>query len=114
MTCLKRLAEDGIDPELVESAIHQIEFHRKEVTNTPYPYGIKLLIGVSASWLHGGDPERMLQLDADFDRLRQSLAKGRFLEDKIRHDFLDNPHRVRFTLVPDQKMAERENLRVRE
>ena len=109
---LKRLADNGIDPELVESAIHQIEFHRKEVTNTPYPYGIKLLIGVSASWLHGGDPERMLQLDADFDRLRLSLAKGRFLEDKIRHDFLKNQHRVRFTLVPDQKMAERENQRV--
>ncbi|WP_372679121.1 insulinase family protein [Desulfosarcina sp.] len=109
---LKRLADSGIDRELVESAIHQIEFHRKEVTNTPYPYGIKLLIGVAASWLHGGDPERMLQLDADFDRLRQSLANGRFLEDKIRHDFLDNPHRVRFTLVPDQQMAERENRRV--
>ena len=109
---LKRLADNGIDPELVASAIHQIEFHRKEVTNTPYPYGIKLLIGVSASWLHGGDPQRMLQLDADFKRLRQSLDKGRFLEDKIRHDFLENPHRVRFTLVPDQKMAEQENQRV--
>ncbi|MBR9986080.1 MAG: insulinase family protein [Desulfosarcina sp.] len=111
---LKRLADDGIDPELVESAIHQIEFHRKEVTNTPYPYGIKLLIGVSASWMHGGDPERMLQLDADFSRLRHALAKGRFLEESIRNDFLDNPHRVRFTLVPDQKMAERENQRVDE
>ena len=109
---LKSLVDEGIDPELVESAIHQIEFHRKEVTNTPYPYGIKLLIGVSASWLHGGDPERMLQLDTDFNRLRQSLAKGRFLEEKIRNDFLDNPHRVRFTLVPDQQMAERENQRV--
>jgi presequence protease len=111
---LKTLADGGIDSELVESAIHQIEFHRKEVTNTPYPYGIKLLIGVSASWLHGGDPERMLQMDADFNRLRQSLAKGRFLEDKIQHDFLDNLHRVRFTLVPDQKMTERENQRVKD
>ncbi len=110
---LKSLADGGIDPELVESAIHQIEFHRKEVTNTPYPYGIKLLVGVSASWLHGGDPERILQLDADFKRLRQSLANGRFLEDKIRHDFLDNPHRVRFTLAPDQEMVERENQRVK-
>ncbi len=109
---LNRLAEDGIDAELVESAIHQIEFHRKEVTNTPYPYGIKLLIGVSASWMHGGDPERILQLDADFDRLRQALAQGRFLEDKIRHYFLDNPHRVRFSLVPDQAMADKENRRV--
>ena len=109
---LKSLADGGIEPELVESAIHQIEFHRKEVTNTPYPYGIKLLIGVSASWLHGGDPERILQLDADFDHLREALSKGRFLEDKIRHDFLDNPHRVRFSLVPDQAMAEKENQRV--
>jgi Zn-dependent M16 (insulinase) family peptidase len=109
---LHSLADGGIEPELVESAIHQIEFQRKEVTNTPYPYGIKLLIGISASWLHGGDPERMLQLDADFNRLRQSLAKGRFLEDKIRHYFLENPHRVRFTLVPDQQMAELENQRV--
>ncbi len=109
---LQALAANGIDPDLVESAIHQIEFHRKEVTNTPYPYGIKLLIGVAASWMHGGDPERILQLDADFARLRQELARGRFLEDKIRHYFLDNPHRVRFLLQPDQAMAAEENQRV--
>jgi hypothetical protein len=109
---LKDLVDDGIDPELVASAIHQIEFHRKEVTNTPYPYGIKLLVGVAASWLHGGDPERILQLDADFKRLRQALSQGPFLEEKIRHYFIDNPHRVRFRLVPDQQMAETENQRV--
>ena len=34
---LHSLVENGIDKELVESAIHQIEFYRKEVTNTPYP-----------------------------------------------------------------------------
>ena len=109
---LQRLADKGIDPELVESAIHQIEFHRKEITNTPYPYGIKLLIGVSASWLHGGDPQRILQLDADLERLRTSLDRGRYLEGKIQEFFLNNPHRVRFTLAPDQDMAEAENQRV--
>jgi presequence protease len=109
---LRRLADGGIDPELIESAVHQIEFHRKEVTNTPYPHGIKLLVGVSAGWLHGADPERILQLDSDLSRLRRALADGRFLEDKIRHYFLDNPHRVRFTLTPDQEMAAEENRRV--
>ncbi|MGA6926552.1 MAG: insulinase family protein, partial [Desulfosarcina sp.] len=109
---LKNLADDGIDPELVESAIHQIEFHRKEVTNSPYPYGIKLLVGVAAGWLHGGDPERILQLDRDFERLRTALAKERFLEGKVRSFFIDNPHRVNFTLAPDQQMAERESQRV--
>ena len=110
---LERLAVDGIDPEMVESAIHQIEFHRKEVTNTPYPHGIKLLVGVSASWLHGGDPQRILQLDADFERLRKALADGPYLERQIRAYFVDNPHRVRFTLAPDQEMAEREDQRVK-
>ncbi|NNL76352.1 MAG: peptidase M16, partial [Desulfobacterales bacterium] len=41
---LSDLANMGVDPKLVESAIHQIEFHRREITNTPYPYGIKLLL----------------------------------------------------------------------
>lgn len=109
---LKDLVEKGINTELVESAIHQIEFHRKEVTNTPYPYGIKLLIGVAASWLHGGDPERVLQLDADFNRLRTALEKKGFLEKKIRKEFLENPHRVLFRLTPDQEMAERDHQRV--
>ena len=31
------LVENGIDKTLIDSAIHQIEFHRKEITNTPSP-----------------------------------------------------------------------------
>ena len=109
---LKGLASDGIDRQMVESAIHQIEFHRKEITNTPYPYGIKLLIGIAASWMHGGDPRRMLQLDEDLERIQAALADDRYLENKLGELFLNNPHRVRFTLMPDQEMAEKENLRV--
>ena len=95
-------ADKGIDPDSIASAIHQIEFHRKEVTNTPYPYGIKLMLMVIGSWLHGGDPERILQLDADFERLHREIAAGNFLENRIRSYFLENPHRVRLSLVPDQ------------
>ncbi len=111
---LKQLVDDGIDPQLAESAIHQIEFHRKEITNTPYPYGIKLLIGVAANWMHGGDPQRVLKLDDDLQRLQTALGDGRYLENKIKALFLENPHRVRFTLAPDQEMEEKENRRVQE
>ncbi|RJQ86385.1 MAG: peptidase M16 [Desulfobacteraceae bacterium] len=110
---LSRLAQEGLDPQLIASAIHQIEFHRKEVTNTPYPYGIKLLLMVIGSWLHGGDPERILQLDADFKRLHEEIAAGRFLENRIERYFLHNPHRVRLCLVPDQYKAPAEEERVR-
>ena len=105
---LKTLVAEGIDKTLIESAIHQIEFHRKEVTNTPYPYGIKLLMTFAGSWLHGGDPERILNLDQDLDRLRLELDRGPFLEEKIRTELLENPHRVRFILEPDQEMADQQ------
>jgi len=112
MDVLQRLAADGIDPELVTAAVHQIEFHRKEVTNVPYPYGLKLLMAFGGSWFHGGDPVRVLQFDEDMRRIREQIASGPFLENKIREYFLDNPHRVLFELHPDQTMARDEEARV--
>ena len=60
---LNDLVKKGIDKKQIDSAIHKIEFHRKEITNSPYPYGIKLLLTFVGSWLHGGDPENILRLE---------------------------------------------------
>ena len=54
----------GMDCDLIDAAIHQIEFHRKEITNTPYPFGIKILLRIIGTWLHGGQPEKVLKFDA--------------------------------------------------
>lgn len=105
---LKGLVKKGIDKTLVESAIHQIEFHRKEITNTPYPYGLKLLLNISGSWFHHGDPDRILLLDREFTKLRKFVEGGPFLEDRIKRWFIENPHRVLFTLKPDQEMEQKE------
>jgi hypothetical protein len=109
---LRQLTETGIDAMLIEGAIHQLEFRQKEITNSPYPYGLKLLMRFCGSWFHGGDPVRHLQLDEDLSRLRREMAAGGFFEGRIKTYFLDNPHRVRFTLSPDQAMAEKEIKRV--
>ena len=111
---LEQLTANGLDPESISSAIHQIEFHRKEITNTPYPYGIKLLLTLIGSWLHGGDPERILQLDDDLQRLHREIKQGPFLEQRIRHYFLENTHRIRLTLAPDQQQSKKEEARVRQ
>lgn len=108
------LVENGIDRQLIESAIHQIEFHRKEVTNHPYPYGIKLLLIFSGTWFHGGDLEKLFQFDEDIARIRDQIDKEPFFENQIRKYFLDNPHRVCLTLVPDLSLEEKESARVSE
>ncbi len=109
---LERLTADGIDPKLIESAIHQLEFHRKEVTNSPYPYGIKLMLSFAGPWFHGADPVRVLRFTEDLERLKAETSEGPFFEERIRRHFLENPHRVLFRLLPDQTMEEEESRRV--
>ncbi len=113
-TVLDDLTRNGVDPQLVESAIHQIEFHRKEITNSPYPYGIKLLLTFAGSWFHGGDPEMILLFDSDLEKIRGKLAEGAFFESRIRKYFIDNTHRVRLLLKPDTRMALEEKERVQQ
>lgn len=104
---LETLSDKGIDQHLIDSAIHQIEFSRKEITNTPYPYGIKLLVGVASVMVHEGDPVSAINIDGDLKRLREEIAKGPFMEGRIRRYFLDNPHRLLFTLAPDEGLETR-------
>ncbi|MFP4226963.1 MAG: insulinase family protein [Desulfobacterales bacterium] len=111
---LQEIVDTGIDDRLVESAIHQIEFYRKEVTNSPFPYGLKLLLRFCGDWLHGGDPAVLLQFDSLLERLKAEMENKGFLESKIKAYFLDNPHRVRLLLRPDPEQAEKENRRTAE
>ncbi len=100
--CLRQLTQEGVDSELAHSAIHQLELQRREVTNSPYPYGLKLLLGFTAGWIHEGDPLSYIDFDADLERLKKELANGGFFEARIEKWLLNNPHRVRFVLTPDQ------------
>jgi len=105
---LASIADDGIATELIDSAIHQMEIRRREISNTPYPYGIKILLGLSGCWFHGGEPERLLLLDEDLDAIKAAVKRGGYFESLIRERLLDNPHRVRFTLAPDSTLAARQ------
>ena len=104
LSTLKTLSEKGIEKNLIASAIHQIEFYRKEITNTPYPFGIKLLLSFAGTVIHGGNPAACINIDEDLDTLQKNIEKGPFLEAEIKRLFLDNPHRLLFTLEPDQEL----------
>jgi presequence protease len=101
---LQDITDKGIEQKQVDSAIHQIEFYRKEITNTPYPFGIKLLMSFTGAIIHDGDPIFCINLDKDLETLRQNLKMEHYLENKVRHYFLENNHRVLFTLEPDKNI----------
>jgi len=108
------LVKHGIDKDLIDTAIHQMEFHRKEVTNSPYPYGIKLLLHACGSWFHTNDPVRPLRIEKDLEQLRADLETGPFLESLIEKYLIQNSHRLRFILEPDQSMQQKEEQKIQE
>ena len=104
---IKEIADKGIEKTLIESAIHQIEFYRKEITNTPYPFGIKLLLSFAGTLIHDGDPVSCINIDEDLNTLKENIKTGPFLENKLRQYFLENPHWVLFTLEPDTGLEQK-------
>ena len=110
---LEDLVKQGLDPKLVEAAIHQLEFRRREITNSPYPYGLRLLLTMTAAWFHGGDAFKVLCFDEHLQQIRQDIQDPCFFTKIIQRKLLDNNHRIVLTLSPDQSMASTEKARVK-
>ena len=106
---LKELVENGIDRRLIETALHQIEFYRKEVSNAPFPYGLKLLLRFCGDWIHHGDAATTLQFESLLQRFYRELDEGPLLENRIRRYLIENPHQALITLKPDTDLAQRQH-----
>ncbi|MBF0225843.1 MAG: insulinase family protein [Desulfobacterales bacterium] len=113
-TCLNELVQKGIDEKLIDTAIHQLEFQKKEITNVPYPYGLKLFLEFCGSWIHGVDPVKSLKFDDDLKKIKDELQKGPFLSKQIEKYFLNNSHRILLILYPNIEMTQAQELRIKE
>jgi len=105
---LERLADGGVDASQVDAAIHHLEFEKRERSNAGFPYALRLLFSSMPAYLYGGDPISALDFDADLERLEKSRTDGRFFENLIRAELLDNPHRALITVVPDGELEQRQ------
>jgi Zn-dependent M16 (insulinase) family peptidase len=103
---LERLAQEGVDPAQVDAAIHRLEFEKRERSNAGFPYSLKVLFTALAPYYYGGDPYDALNFDADLARLERDRKAGRFFENLIRAELLDNTHRGLLTVVPDTELEE--------
>ncbi len=104
---LQRLAADGVDAAQVDAAIHRLEFEKRERSNAGFPYALKVLFNFLGPYTYGGDPYSPLNLDADLEHLEQARREGRFFENLIAAEMLDNQHRGLLILEPDPDLEER-------
>jgi len=105
---LGRLADEGIDQTQVDAAIHRLEFEKRERSNAGFPYALRVLFTMLAPYYYGGDSYNSLNFDADLERLERARKEGRFFENLIREELLDNTHRALLTVIPDPDLEERQ------
>lgn len=111
--CLRRLAEEGLDSELVEASLRRVEFRNREIRGGG-PQGLRLLRRSMRGWVHGFHPAEYLDFSTNFNLLRKELEKNPgYLEGLMREYLLDNPHRSTVIVKPDPELAEREAQQLR-
>ncbi|MBF0425178.1 MAG: insulinase family protein [Magnetococcales bacterium] len=106
LSVLRRIADDGVEPERLEAVFHQLELSRREIGGDGFPYGLKLMLTALPPALHGGDPVAALAVEPVLERLREKIRDPHFIRDLTRRLLLDNPHRVRLVLKPDPGLVE--------
>ncbi len=102
---LRQVAADGVPQEAVDAALHQLELSEREITGDGFPYGLRLLLEALTPTIHGGDPLPALNSDPLLEQLRVESRAPDFIPDLARRLLLDNPHRVRLTMVPDPELG---------
>ena len=107
MGVLKKTADEGFDPELIEGSLHQIEFRGREILRTQFPYSIVLMQRAFHTWLYGGDPLVGLKFPETIEKLRSKWGVDPELFQRFMQMwFVDNPHRVLSVLEPSVSFIE--------
>jgi hypothetical protein len=101
LTTLQDLVKNGVPKELISSALHQLEIGQREISGGGMPYGLQLMLGCMNACIHYDDPISMLDLDGNFTKLKEKIAKEGYIESLIESALLANSHRLTYELKPD-------------
>jgi Zn-dependent M16 (insulinase) family peptidase len=105
LNTIKDVAEHGVPQEQVESVLHQLELHQREVGGDGYPYGLQIILAAIGNATHRGDPIAVLNLDPVLEQLHQDIKDPDFIKGLAQKLLIDNPHRVTLTMTPDTELS---------
>ncbi len=107
---LNDVANNGVPHEKLEAVLHQLELSQREVGGDSYPFGLQLILNGLTAAIHRADPVSLLNLDPVIESLREDIKNPEFIKKLVRDLLLDNQHRVRLTLRPDENLSQRKEL----
>ena len=109
LSCLQKVAQEGVAQSEIEAALHQLELGQREIGGDGYPFGMQLILSALPAAIHGGDALASLNLDPVLLELAADIKDRDFIPKLIQTLLIDNSHQVRLTLVPDEHMSSRKD-----
>jgi Zn-dependent M16 (insulinase) family peptidase len=105
---LQRIAEEGVDADMVEAALNTFEFDLREMNTGRFPRGLQLMVTALTTWLYDADPLTLLRYENPLAELKAEVQAGEpVFETLIKQHLLDNTHRSTLILEPDADLLRR-------
>lgn len=98
---LRTLAVEGVEQERLESVLHQLELHQREIGGDSYPFGLQLIMQAMGPATHRGEPATALDIEPVLAELGQRIKDPAYIQSLIQKLLLDNQHRVLLVMQPD-------------
>ena len=104
---LQKISREGIDKELLKSALNATEFKLREADFGAYPKGLIYGLDLMDHWIYDVDPIQAMGYESLLRDMRTAIGT-RYFETLIETNLLDNTHRAILTLAPEPGKEERE------
>jgi Zn-dependent M16 (insulinase) family peptidase len=109
---LKNLVDDGIETNMVKSAVNSIDFKLRESNFGGFPKGIVYNIQTLASWLYGSDPFMHLKYDKLMEKIKRK-SNEKYFENLIDKYLLNNNHQSVMLAKPKPDLEKKKEARIR-
>ena len=98
------VCETGFEQDRIEAILHRTELALKNRSDN---FGLNVIFGLTPGWNHIKDPFKLLKINENISRLRESIAKNpRYLQEKVHRYFVSNQHYVLLTMAPKEGYLE--------
>lgn len=111
---LKEIVKNGIDKDMLNAAIHHLEFVYREANFGSDPKGLVYAEDIYKKIIYDEDDIfELLCMNGIFDELRKK-AEGRYFENLIEKWFINSDHCALDVLLPDKSLQESEDSQLKE
>ncbi len=109
---LENLVDNGIEEDMVKSAVNSIDFKLRESNFGGFPKGIVYNIQTLASWLYGSDPFMHLKYDKLMRKIKRK-SQERYFESLIDKYLLNNNHQSVVLAKPKSDLEKKKDAKIR-